>query len=205
MSLFPETLESDRLRYEALRPETFNPLDFYQYVNADAPHIDEITRYVTWDPHETPKESAEFIERSGEQFANGEASQYALYATEGELAGEFVGMGGLGVDWDRELATLGAWLRKQAWGNGYSGERAARLLELAFDRLDLAMVAVEHIPENEPSERAITKYVDRFGGRREGRMRRSTVDPDGGVYDMVRYTISQAEFEANRCERTRRK
>ncbi|MDZ7747080.1 MAG: GNAT family N-acetyltransferase [Halobacteriales archaeon] len=197
MSLFPETLESDRLRYEALRPETFDPLDFHEYVNGDAPHIDEITRYVTWDTHETPKESAGFIEQAGEQFANDEGSQYALYATEGELAGDFVGMGGLGVDWDRDLGTLGTWLRKPAWGRGYSGERAARLLELAFDRLDLAMVAVEHVPENEQSERAIAKYVDRFDGRREGMLRRNTADPNREVYDMVRYTISREEFKSN--------
>ncbi|PSQ31644.1 GNAT family N-acetyltransferase [Halobacteriales archaeon SW_6_65_46] len=198
MSLFPETLESDRLRYEALRPETFDPLEFYEHVSEDAPAIDEITRYVAWDPHETPKESAEFIEMAGEQFANDTASQYALYATEGDLAGEFVGMGGLSVDWDRELGTLGTWLRKPAWGRGYSGERAARLIELAFDRLDLAMVAVEHLPENEQSERAIGKYVERFGGRREGLLRQHATGPEGEGYDMVRYTISREEFEANR-------
>lgn len=47
MSLFPAEMESERLRYEHVSPETLDPLDLYEHVRAGAPHIDEITRYVS--------------------------------------------------------------------------------------------------------------------------------------------------------------
>jgi len=196
MSLFPETMTSPRLRYEAIRPETFDPFEMYEHVNPSAPAIEEITEYLTWEPHATPATTAEFVEHAGEQFAANEGVHYAIYPTEGPHEGEFVGTTSLSVSWDRRLATLGLWLRRPAWGNGYSGERAARLLELAFDRLDLDILAVEHDPRNEQSARAIEKYVERFGGRREGQLRQGGVTQDGEPYDTVRYTISHEEWAA---------
>jgi RimJ/RimL family protein N-acetyltransferase len=196
MALFPATLESARLRYEVIRPETFDPFEMYEHVREDAPGVEAITEYLTWNPHPTPKATAEFVAHAGEQFAADEGAHYAVYPTEGDLTGESVGTTGVTVEWDRQLASFGLWLRRAAWGHGYSGERAARLFELAFDRLDLDIVAVEHHPENEQSERAITKYVERFGGRREGLLRNHTLGNDGEPYDMVRYTVSSEEWAA---------
>lgn len=196
MPLFPATLESERLRFEVLRPETFDPFEMYAHVHTGAPAVEAITEHLTWNPHPTPKATAEFLAHAGEQFANDEAAHYAIYPTTGELAATFVGTTCIAVEWERRLATFGLWLRKPAWGNGYSGERAARLFELAFDRLDLDTVAVEHHPDNEQSERAITKYVDRFGGRREGLLRNRALGNDGEAYDMVRYTVTSEEWTA---------
>ena len=196
MALFPETIESDRLRYEAVRPETFDPFEMYEHVKPDAPRIDEVTRFLTWDPHATLKETAEFVEHAGEQFDSGEGGHYAISPTTGTHEGEFVGTAGITVEWDRRLATFGLWLRPAVWGNGYSGERAARLFELAFDRLELEAVAVEHHPDNENSERAIERYVERFGGRREGRLRNAAATQAGDVYDTVRYTVTREEWAA---------
>ncbi len=56
------------------------------------------------------------------------------------------------------------------------------------------MVAVSHHPDNDNSRRAVERYVDRFGGRREGRLRNTLTFLDGSVHDEVHYTISQAEW-----------
>lgn len=197
MSLFPTELESDRLRYEYLHPDAFDPMELYQYVSADAPHIDEITEYVTWDPYENPKEAFDWVENRGEAFESGEGVTYVIRPKDGDRAGEFAGLTGLSVDWDCKRGGLGIWLRKPFWGRGYSGERAGRLLELAFDRLDLEIVTVSHDPENEQSKKAIQAYVDQYGGRKEGRLRNEIV-MNGAPRDAVRYTISAEEWAANR-------
>jgi RimJ/RimL family protein N-acetyltransferase len=190
-------MQSERLRYERLHPDEFDPLELYEHVREDAPHIDAITEYVTWDPYETPKEAFDWVAECGRAFEEGEGATYVLRPRDGDRVGEFAGVAGVDVDWDHRTATFGTWLRKSFWGQGYSGERAARMLELVFDRLDLDVVAVSHDPENENSRRAIERYVDRFGGRREGRIRNAIL-VDGEPRDSIRYSIATDEWEANR-------
>ncbi|EMA46562.1 GNAT family N-acetyltransferase [Halobiforma nitratireducens] len=196
MSLFPTEMESERLRYERLHPDDIDPFELYEHARAGAPHIDEITEYVTWEPYDHPREALEWIETCGENFDGNDAATYVMRPTEGDRAGELAGLAGIHPDWDRRLAVLGVWFRKPFWGRGYSAERAARMLELAFDRLDLEVVTVSHDPENENSRRAIERYVDRFGGRKEGRLR-NDIAVDGEPRDTIRYSITCEEWRAN--------
>lgn len=193
--MFPETIETERLRLERFQRDTIDPLELYEHAGCTET-IDEETTYLTWSPHEHPKSSAEFVDHVEEQWEEREAATYAIVPREGEpRAGEFAGNAGLHLSWDHRSAGLGIWLRKPFWGRGYSGERAGALLALAFDRLDLEIVSVAHLPENEQSQRAIEKYVDRFGGRHEGYLRNKVRDNDGAVHDVHRYSISQDEWE----------
>jgi len=84
-------------------------------------------------------------------------------------AGEIAGFGGFSVDWEKRTAVLGTWLRKRFWGRGYSGERAAALVEVAFENLDLDPSPLATTPE----KRAVT------AGDRE--VRRPTRRPPRGV------------------------
>ncbi|WP_290819545.1 GNAT family N-acetyltransferase [Halovivax sp.] len=194
--LFPETIETDRLRMEAVRPETVDLFEFYEHAGDD-PDIEEITEHLTWDPHATPKETLDFVEEMGEKYASGEGASYVIRPREGEEgAGEFAGDAGFGVDWDRRSMGLGTWLRKPFWGRGYSGERAAAMMALAFDRLDLELVAVTAHVDNAKSNRAIEKYVEAHGGRKEGLLRNWAVH-DGEPADFYRYSVSREEWAAN--------
>jgi len=75
-------------------------------------------------PHETKKETLEFLERGRERWEDNEAASYVIRPREGEDgAGEIAGFGGFSVDWEKRTAVLGTWLRKRFWGRGYSGER----------------------------------------------------------------------------------
>lgn len=191
--MFPEEIETDRLRLERLTIDHL--FEVYEHVKTGAADIEEITEYVSWSPHRSLMETREFIEGTEKRWDEGGGVTYVLRPGEGEAnAGEFGGTTGFGIDWDRRTAALGLWLRKPLWGRGYSGERASALMEVAFERLDLAIVAVSHHSENEQSERAIEKYIDYHGGRREGRLRNNLVNQDGAVVDEIRYTVSQAEY-----------
>jgi RimJ/RimL family protein N-acetyltransferase len=195
--LFPERIETERLVLEAATTETVDPLELYEHVRESAPHIDEITEHVTWDPHETPKESAEFLELITDERENGEGATYVIRPKPGEDgAGEFAGLTGIGVDWDAETATFGAWLRKPFWGRGYSGERAAALMDVAFDRLDLDAVVVCVHEGNEKSRAAVSRYVEAHGGRREGLLRNFEVNMDGSVADVHRFTVTADEYRS---------
>ncbi|QKY21422.1 GNAT family N-acetyltransferase [Halolamina sp. CBA1230] len=191
--MFPAIIETERLRLEPRTPEYVDTFALYEHCKQGAPHIDEITEYLPWEPHATPNETAEFLERGVEGREEREGIDYVIRPREGqEGADEIAGFGGLTLDWDTDSAELGTWLRKPFWGRGYSAERALALAELAFEQLDLELVAVTHDVDNEQSARAIEKYIERMGGRREGTLRNFHAgDPP---VDVVRYSVTQSEY-----------
>jgi len=196
--MFPERIETDRLVLEALTHENVDLFELYGHCSTDAPHVDEVTEHLTWDPHQTPKETKDFVDAREQARADAEGSEYVVRPKDGEDgAGEIAGMTGIDVDWDRRTATFGTWLRKRFWGRGYSGERAAALMDLAFDGLDLEVVVVDHFAGNEKSRRAIEKYVDRFGGDHDGLLRNWYPAGDE-VRDVHRYSITREQWRASR-------
>jgi ribosomal-protein-alanine N-acetyltransferase len=195
--MFPEIIESRRLRFEPRTTDYVDPLTAYEFCKEGAPGIDEVTRYVPWEPHPHPKETLDFLERGRKKWDDREEAGYVIRLrtpeAEDDDVGDIVGFTGANLDWKKRTATLGLWVRPQYWGRGYSGERAIALASLAFDRLDLDLLSVTHQVDNEQSERAITKYVERMGGRREGTLRNIGTGRDGPV-DEVRYSVSQEEW-----------
>lgn len=203
--LFPERIETERLELVAIPAASTDVLDLYRIASGqEGDDMETVTEYLTWDPHETPKETLEFVEAVTEKRRNEDGSEYAIYPKEGDRAGEFAGMAGVGVDWDRRTAGFGTWLREPFWGRGYSGERAAAFVDLAFQHLDLELVAVSHEVGNEKSRRAIEKYVEAHGGRREGILRNQVQGSAADPVDVVRYTVAREEYEAATADRERR-
>ncbi|ESP87778.1 GNAT family N-acetyltransferase [Candidatus Halobonum tyrrellensis] len=196
--MFPERIETERLRLDR-HDAAVDALAMYDGAGRRrSDTVGEETRFLQWRPHEHPKESHDVTERFRESWEDREAATYAVFPREGEDgAGEYAGNAGLHVDWEKRTGTLGVWLRKPFWGRGYSGERALALASLAFDRLDLELLSVGALPDNDRSLRAIEKYVDRLGGRREGRLRNWVVSDDDDPRDMVRFSVSRAEYDAS--------
>ena len=192
--MFPERILTERLRLDR-HDAAVDALAFYEHAGARrSDTVAEECEHLSWRPHGTPKESHDVLQSFRESWEDREDAIYAVSPLEGESgADEFAGNTGLNVDWDRRTGTLGIWLRKPFWGRGYSGERALALAELAFRRLDLELLAVTVFPENEQSVRAIEKYVDRMGGRQEGRLRNRVV-PDDDPRDVLRYSVSREEW-----------
>ncbi|MFW5939032.1 MAG: GNAT family N-acetyltransferase [Halolamina sp.] len=149
-------------------------------------------------PAATVDAAADQLESFEQQWADRERAEWVLRPREGEEgAGEFVGSADLVFSWEKDLALLAIWLRKPFWGRGYSEERADALLRLAFEELDIGVVAIPLHGENEHSSRAVEKYVERYGGRYEGLLRNHAGRYDEPA-DHHRFSISQQEYLANR-------
>lgn len=192
--LFPEQLETDRLQFDRLCHANVDIQEFHRICSNDDA-IGEVTQHVSWNPHKTIKETKDFIDAAEVGWKDGENASYLIRPDAGEdNTGEIAGSTGLGIDWERRTGTLGIWLRKPFWGRGYSGERAAALMDLAFEQLALEIVAVSHRPANEQSQRAVKKYVKAYGGQRDGIIRNGLVDQDGTIADEVRYTVAKEEY-----------
>lgn len=195
--MFPETFETDRLRFERLCRDTVDAFELYELTSHRNPTIAEETRYLPWNPTTTVKEAADRLDEFERQWADRERAEWVIIPKEGEdQAGEIAGTAGLLCQWKKDLGMPAIWLRKPFWGRGYSGERADALLEIAFDRLDFGMVAVPLHGDNEKSYRAVEKYVERHGGRYEGLLRNHAGRYDEPA-DHHRFSISHDEYAAS--------
>ncbi|WP_435196140.1 GNAT family N-acetyltransferase [Natronomonas sp. EA1] len=197
--MFPESIETPRLRLERLSRDSVDVFDCYERRSHHELGIEAVTEYLPWDPHETVKETHDYISDLESQWDDGTRAEYVIRPKDGASGtGEIIGSGGLIVDWEKRLGKPAIWLRKPYWGHGYSGERADAMLELAFDRLDLELVAVPVQDGNDRSRRAVERYVERHGGQYEGLFRHSAVRPDGTVIDHHRYSVTREAYRSER-------
>lgn len=193
--LFPEEIETERLRLERLCHENVDVFEYYHCCSSDEQAIEEITQYLPWDTHETVKETNDYIDSLEEQWEDGTRAEYLIRPKDGEdSAGTIAGSAGLIIEWETQTGYPAIWLRKPFWGRGYSGERASSLIEVAFERLDLDLVAVPLQDGNDKSRRAVEKYIESHGGQYDGIIRNSTVRPDGTIIDHRRYTVTQQQY-----------
>jgi len=193
MDLFPDAFETERLRFERL-DAALDAFECYEHMGTD--EFERLTEHVSKERHHHPKDSRDYLAESAEKWEGGDRANWAMFPRDGEAdASAFAGVASLIPLWDRRTARLGVWLLEAYHGRGYSGERADALVRLAFDRLDLDLVAAGHTDANEPSRKAIEKYVDRWGGRYEGVLRNWVV-LDDEPRDLHRYTISAEEYAA---------
>ncbi|WP_435364509.1 GNAT family N-acetyltransferase [Haloarchaeobius sp. DYHT-AS-18] len=193
MYLFPTAFESERLRYERL-DQSVDVFELYDVMSQ--PGFGDTVEHISKSQHDTPKDTFDYLGESAEKWEEADRANWAMFPKDGEEgAGEFAGVASLIPLWDRRTARLGIWLREEFWGRGYSGERADALVDLAFDRLDLELVAAAHTDENDASKRAIEKYVERWGGQYDGLLRNWVV-LDDEPRDLHRYTITGEQYEA---------
>jgi len=192
--LFPDEILTDRLRLVRESVADCDLGERYASMSTDAV-ADDALAYVPIEPFEHLRDARAFVAEREERMESGDAGTYVVRPRDGEDgAGAVAGEAELFAMWDERTAFMTFGLRKRFWGRGYSAERAAALLRVAFERLDLEVVSVTHLVENENSRRAIEKYVDRFDGERVGRFRKMHVVDDEPV-DLVRYVVTAADYE----------
>lgn len=190
--MFPERLETERLSLVRFGHDTVDLHELYRVLSAD--EMDRVAQFLPWEPHTTIQETYEFVDRIERRWDSHGRATYAISPREGEpREGEFAGNAILKFDWRRRTAKPGAWLRKPFWGRGYADEQTAALLEIAFDELDLELVAITHNVDNENARRSIERIVDRFGGQRDGLLRNWT-PYRGEIADVYRYTITAEQY-----------
>lgn len=187
--VFPESIETDSLTLARFCESSVGVFVLYDLFSDDNEGIDDIFEYVPQEPYSSVKEARDQLEKAETAWEEGEAAQYAVYTAGDNLAGYAV----LSIEWKRQTGNLGFILAKPYWGEGYAGECATALTELAFDRLDLEVVAIGYEEGNERSKRAVEKYIDAVGGQYDGVLRNWTPIGDE-VADQHRYTVTQEQY-----------
>lgn len=201
--MFPETIETNALVLARLSEANVDVLELYELFAASREDVSDVFEYVPQEPYASVYDARERLREADAAWDAGDAAQYAVYIAPGaagddpedvDEAAALAGYTGLFPEWDRRTARLGFVLGKPYWGNGYAGECATALIGLAFDRLDLDVVALNHAEGNERSKRAIERVVDDVGGQYDGVLRNWR--PVGDVIaDHHRYTVTRAQYQ----------
>lgn len=195
MDVFPERIETDSLVLERLCERRVDPAELYDLFGRGE-DLDAVFEYVPQEPHGSIRDARALLADAEDDWDDAESAVYGVRAPGGDLAG----VTALSVDWDRRTGHLGAILGKPFWGRGYAGECATALAELAFERLDLDLVAIGHEEGNERSRGAVESFVEAVGGDREATLRNDTPIGDA-VADHHRYAVSAEQFRRATGER----
>lgn len=191
--MFPETIETDSLTLNPLREEYVDVFDLYDLFAAKSEGVAGVFEYVPQEPYTSVKEARDQLVEVETAWEEAKTAQYAVYTSNDDLAGYAV----LSIEWKRQTGNLGFILAKPYWGQGHAGECATALTELAFDQLDLELVAIGYEEGNERSKRAVEKFIETVGGQYDGVLRNWTPIGDE-IADHHRYTVTQEQYQQTR-------
>jgi RimJ/RimL family protein N-acetyltransferase len=159
----PAELRTDRLR---LRPPRLEDADeiFARYAQDT-----EVTRYLTWRPHERVASLQKFLR---ELLALREQGAVLPWLVEHRADGRL--LGGIDLRLQGFRAEIGYALARDAWGQGFASEAARALVEWALAQPSLYRVWAVCDVDNPASARVMEKA----GMVREGLLRRWSVHPN---------------------------
>ena len=174
------TLETERL---ILRKITFDDIeDMFEYCSND-----EVTKYVTWETHQSIAETKEFVKIAHSQYVDKMVAPWAIeYKENGKMIGtvDFV--------WWRPAhrnAEIGCVISQDYWSKGISTEAVKKVLQFGFRKMDLVRIQARCFTENIGS----AKVLEKVGMSFEGILRKGMF-VKGKYPDLKMYSILREEF-----------
>lgn len=175
LNLGTERIETPRL---ILRP----------FVLEDAPAMyrnwandPEVTRFLTWSPHQSPEISAMVVESWVNAYPQKDFYQWAIVP---KAFGEPVGSISV-VRQEGDTFEIGYCIGKKWWRKGLTSESLAAVMEFLFDRVGVRRIEAKH-DVNNPGSGAVMK---KCGLRYEGTTLQSDRN-NQGICDSCHYALT---------------
>jgi [ribosomal protein S5]-alanine N-acetyltransferase len=174
----PQALETERLSLR--QPATEDAVLIFEQYAQDP----EVTKYISWQPHKSVRETDEFIDRCISVWANNSAFPYVLICKEDA---QLIGM--IEIRINQYKADLGYVLAKSEWGKGYMTEAMQALTDWALGQDEIYRVWAICDVENPASARVMEKV----GMQREGVLKRWFIHPNASEEprDCYCYAVSK--------------
>jgi RimJ/RimL family protein N-acetyltransferase len=189
--MFIDYLETERLIFEPIH-EKMSPPELYRYCGPDNENVDALTEHIVWDTHSSILDSMKVLSEMREDWVSGETAHYYLTHKE-DLT--FAGAASFDIDYNRNQAEIGVWLRKDYWGRELATERAFALMEIGFELFELSSIRVSTSDTNEKSKQSIEKFITKAGGEKCGTIPDAHCTESGLITDKVVYAVRKSEFE----------
>jgi RimJ/RimL family protein N-acetyltransferase len=129
----------------------------------------EVTRYLTWKPHQNIRETEQFLLACGQLWRTGKDFPYAItLKDEDKLIGTF------GLHPINSKIEVGYGLARPYWGKGYMTEALRAVIDWAFTQPDIYRIQAFCDVDNLGSARVMEKA----GMQRKGTLQRYVVHPN---------------------------
>ncbi len=173
-------LETERL---ILRKVTLEDIeDMHQYGSDE-----EVSKYVTWNTHETISDTKDFVEFVLTKYENKQVSPWGIVYKEN---GKFIGT--IDFVWwqpNHKTAEIGYVISKEYWGKGLTTEVAKEIIKFGFEEMDLVRIQARCDVDNIGSARVMEKAGMSFEG-----IIRKGIFVKGKHRDIKMYSILKEEF-----------
>lgn len=148
---------------------------------------ENVTRYLTWLPHESPEATAKLLEEWHDAYSDARTYNWAI-----ELDGQAIGsIGAVKIDDLSEHAEIGYCIGKPYWGRGIMTEAAGAVIEYLFAQVGLNRIGICHAVPNKASGRVAQKC----GMKYEGTKREFLKAHDGVFLDVAFLGITRRDWE----------
>lgn len=124
--------------------------------------VPEVSRYTTWDVHETSDDTKAFVDAVRKRY---ETEKVGPWGIEFKETGRIIGSCSF-VSWDNVncKVELGYVLSNQYWNQGIMSEVIQRVIEFGFAELGLVRIEARCLPDNIGSSRVMEKAGMKFEG-----------------------------------------
>lgn len=175
-------IETKRLMLRPFREEDAEPM--FRHWAADP----EVTKFLTWPPHETVEVSKQVIQSWIENYKDLNNYQWAI---EWKEIHEPIGsISAVRTDDRTEAATIGYCIGRNWWGRGITAEALQAVMEFFFDEVGMNCINACHDPRNPNSG----KVMKKCGMTYEGTWRAGGVN-NQGVCDESWYSMLRKEYQ----------
>lgn len=175
-------LETERL---VLRPFTAEDGEAMYRNWANDP---EVTRYLTWQPHESPEASRRLAELWARDSARPDFYQWAIVLR--ELDEPIGSISVVHIDEALRSMEMGYCIGRAWWGQGLTAEALAAVIRFLVRGVGANRICARHDAANPNSGRVMAKA----GMRRCGVLRASFRNNRGEIIDMVWYDLLAGEI-----------
>lgn len=178
----PPELSTERLVLRRITEEYAD--DMFEY-SSDA----EVTKYLTWSPHSSAKETARYIKLLQRKYADGTFNDWGLILKD---SGKFIGTCGYtSFDYGENTAEVGYVIAKPYWGIGLAAEATRCVMKYGFENFGLDGFCAKHMEGNDASGRVMQKCGMKFEG-----LYRHSMFIKGEFKNIVVYRCTKEEFYA---------
>ncbi|MCL2373281.1 MAG: GNAT family N-acetyltransferase [Defluviitaleaceae bacterium] len=143
----------------------------------------EVTRYLTWLPHQNLQTTEAVISAWNERHKNPDCYHWGIIE---KASGQIIGTcGAHALDEKNQSIEIGYCLSRAHWGKGYTTEAAAAMVNHLLHTVGLNRISAACDPANPASARVMEKC----GMTLEGIRRKAQFCQRRGFYDLVYYAV----------------